>query len=122
LRLNTDEMQIEILLDEHIEKVKESMFSGLADGKYYISMNKLVSNKPISRQLAAVTKSIHSDYRIIELENGTLGLFITNSLATRSKPHLREIAKNLGVSILNSNGNLFNTRQLGSFLIREING
>jgi hypothetical protein len=36
LRLNTDEMQIEILLDEHIEQFKESMFSGLADGKYYI--------------------------------------------------------------------------------------
>jgi hypothetical protein len=36
LRLNTDEMQIEILLDEHIEKAKESIFSGLADGKYYI--------------------------------------------------------------------------------------
>jgi len=45
---------------------------------------------------------------------------LNDELVTPSKPYLRDIAKGLGVSILNGNGNPFNTRQLGSVLIKEL--
>jgi hypothetical protein len=36
------------------------------------------------------------------------------------KPALREIAGKLGINILNSNGNPFNTRQLGTLVIKMV--
>lgn len=56
----------------------------------------------------------------MELENGTIEVFLNDELVARSKPYLRDIAKELGVSILNGNGNPFNSRQLGSVLIKEL--
>jgi hypothetical protein len=121
LRVNTDEMQVETLLDELVEDVKLQIFSTLKDEKYLIAVSKLVTKKSTKRQLTRVTEATLDNYRIIELENGTIAVFQDNSLVTPSKPYLRKIAKDLGVSIINSNGNPFNTRQLGSTLIREIN-
>lgn len=119
LRINTEEMQVETLLDVLIEEAIPLMNIG-PTGKSAIAMSKLV-NPPIQQHnLLKVKQASWQDYKIVELENGSIEVFLNAQLVSPSKPYLREIAKELGVSILNSNGNPLNTRQLGSLLIKEL--
>lgn len=119
LRINTDEMQVETLLDAPVEQARLLM-SDAATGKSCITMTKLINPPVKPRILLNVKEAIWRNYKLIELENGTIEVFLNDELVTPSKPYLRDIAKELGVSILNSNGNPVNTRQLGSVLIKEL--
>ena len=119
LRINTDEMQVETLLDAPVEQARLLM-SDAATGKSCITMTKLINPPVKPRILLNVKEAIWRNYKLIELENGTIEVFLNDELVTPSKPYLRDIAKELGVSILNGNGNPFNTRQLGSLLIKEL--
>lgn len=119
LRINTDEMQVETLLDAPVEQAR-SLMSDAATGKSCITMSKLISPPVKPRILLNVKEAIWRNYKLIELENGTIEIFLNDELVTPSKPYLRDIAKELGISILNSNGNPFNTRQLGSLLLKTI--
>lgn len=119
LRINTDEMQVETLLDAPVEQARLLM-SDAATGKSCITMTKLINPPVKPRILLNVKEAIWRNYKLIELENGTIEVFLNDELVTPSKPYLRDIAKELGVSILNSNGNPVNTRQLGSLLIKEL--
>jgi hypothetical protein len=119
LRINTDEMQVETLLDAPVEQTKLLM-SDAATGKSCITMRKLINPPVKPRILLNVKEAIWRNYKLIELENGTIEVFLNDGLVTPSKPYLRDIAKELGISIFNGNGNPFNTRQLGSMLIKEL--
>jgi hypothetical protein len=55
-----------------------------------------------------------------ELENGTIEVYANGGLVSPSKPALKELATQLNVPLLNSNGNPYNTRQLGSLVIKSI--
>ena len=119
LRFNTEEMQIETLLNEE-KGVAESLMretSGTS-GKLAISLSKLLSIKKPNSKIS-VLKSIQiSEYTIKELENGTIEVERDNQVLTPAKPILRELAKQLNISILNGAGNPMNTRQLGSLIIK----
>jgi len=119
LRINTEEMQIETLLNEE-KGVAESLMretSGTS-GKLAISLSKLLSIKKPNSKIS-VLKSIQiSEYTIKELENGTIEVERDNQVLTPAKPILRELATQLNISILNGAGNPMNTRQLGSLIIK----
>ncbi|NMF47362.1 hypothetical protein HHL01_04055 [Pseudoalteromonas arctica] len=119
LRINTDEMQVETLLDMPVEQARLLM-SDAATGKSCITMSKLINPPVKPRILLNVKEATWNNYKLVELENGTIEVFLNGEFVTPSKPYLRDIAKELGVSILNGNGNPFNTRQLGSVLIKEL--
>jgi len=119
LRINTDEMQVETLLDAPVEEARLLM-SDAATGKSCITMSKLINPPVKPRILLNVKEATWNNYKLVELENGTIEVFLNGEFVTPSKPYLRDIAKELGVSILNGNGNPFNTRQLGSVLIKEL--
>lgn len=119
LRINTDEMQVETLLDMPVEQARLLM-SDAATGKSCITMSKLINPPVKPRILLNVKEVIWNNYKLVELENGTIEVFLNDELVAPSKPYLRDIAKELGISILNGNGNPFNTRQLGSVLIKEL--
>ena len=119
LRINTDEMQVETLLDMPVEQARLLM-SDAATGKSCITMSKLINPPVKPRILLNVKEAIWNNYKLVELESGTIEVFLNDELVTPSKRYLRDIAKELGVSILNGNGNPFNTRQLGSVLIKEL--
>jgi hypothetical protein len=53
-------------------------------------------------------------YRVCELETGSMEVYENDSLVTPAKPALRQIATELGLAIVNGNGNPYNTRQLGT--------
>ena len=119
LRINTDEMQVETLLDMPVEQARLLM-SDAATGKSCITMSKLINIPVKPRVLLNVKEATWNNYKLVELESGTIEVFLNDELVTPSKRYLRDIAKELGVSILNGNGNPFNTRQLGSVLIKEL--
>ncbi|WP_299804953.1 hypothetical protein [uncultured Shewanella sp.] len=93
LRVNTEEMQVETLFDGSVGEANHLMCPPVANGKLAISMSKLLSPKPIKRELSKVTEVTWKDYQLIELENGTIEVWHSGSLVSPSKPHLRSIAK-----------------------------
>lgn len=120
LRMNTDEMQIETLLNETIKDTIELMTSPNKDGKRSISLSKLVPSKTNRSDIPAASTVRFRSYTVTALENGTITVFSEGKSMSPAKPVLRKIAAEIGVSLLNSNGNPCNTRQLGSLVMSAI--
>ncbi len=118
LRVNTDEMQIDTLFDGSVSEAKQLMTE--TSGKSVIALSKLVQRPRQERIAVKVRESYWKDYVIIELENGTIEITQDNEQVFPVLPKLKEIAIKLGISPLNSNGNAYNTRQLGSLLIKSL--
>ncbi len=119
LRLNTDEMQIETLLDESVQQAKERMRMG-PDSKLVIPISSLMRNKRPKIDIPSIKEVTFDDLLIRELESGTIEVIRGDLSILPAKPELRRIAEKLGVDIFNENGNPRNTRQLGSLLIQTI--
>lgn len=76
---------------------------------------------PKARSEVATVNVVSFDgYTVQELESGTISVERDGASVTPAKPALREIAGVLNIPLVNSNGNLFNTRQLGSQVIRAV--
>lgn len=122
LRINTEEMQIEILLNETVSVAKELMSKADANGKVCIPLSRLVKTPKGASEIKAI-KTVHAEpYIISELENGSIEVKIGDKLVTPAKVVLRELALKANIGLLNSNGNPFNTRQLGSLVIKALEG
>jgi hypothetical protein len=119
LRVNTDEMQIEILLDAPTAEVIP-LLSEERDGKRNLSLGRLTSKIRGRGDLKALREVQHGGWTVRELENGTIEVEQEGACITPTKPALREIARDLGVGLTNSSGNPFNTRQLGSLIIKSL--
>ena len=115
-------MQIETLLNEDI-KVAENLMRQMSgtSGKVAISLSKLISPEKPKSNISVLSSVQVSPYTVRELENGTIEVLKDNEQVVPAKPVLRELAKQLNISILNSAGNPMNTRQLGSLIIKTIN-
>lgn len=120
--LNTEEMQIETLLDAPLPEA-QLLFSELA-GKLNLPLGKLRgSSRSSSRALEeqkVASEARHEEYVVREYESGTVVVLKNGIIESSAKPLLRKIAKEIGVSMLNSNGNPMNTRQLGARLIKDL--
>lgn len=121
LRINTEEMQIETLLNESIESAKALMSNPLGNGKVSISLSKLLNTPKMRIDIPVIKTATSGKYTLHELENGTIEVTMNSELISPAKPILRDLAKQFNISILNNNGNPHNTRQLGSLLIKIIN-
>jgi len=55
-----------------------------------------------------------------EMTSGSIEVFKDGGAIIPVKPVLRQLASKIGVSLLNTNGNPRNTRQLGSELIKKL--
>lgn len=120
LFMNTEEMQIEVLLDEMTERAKAKM-SEDKQGKLIISTDKLRTRKPVEiDKQEVVHEARHHDITIRELESGTILLIKAGQPLTPAKRYLREIAEDLGIGLMNSAGNPYNTRQLGSLIVKHL--
>lgn len=120
LRINTEEMQIETLLNEPTNTAIEMMTSPNSSGKVSISLSKLIKPTKDLSEIPAVKQVSFGKYNLKELENGTIEVEVNSEPVSPVKPVLRELATELNVSILNSNGNPYTTRQLGSLVIRML--
>jgi hypothetical protein len=119
LRMNTEEMQIEVLLDAPIAEILP-LLSEPSAGKRTLALSKLVSKAIPVRESGVANEVIFEDYVVRELESGTIQLERGGAVVLPVKPALRELAVQLNLGLLNSRGNEFNTRQLGTQIIRSI--
>lgn len=121
LRINTEEMQIETLLNATKDEARALMTKGSdSDARLSISLSKLISI-PVVRSDIPVIKSVEREnHTIQEFENGTIEVLENGVPISPTKPILRKMALELGVSIVNGNGNPLTTRQLGSAVIKSL--
>jgi hypothetical protein len=120
LRINTEDMQIETLLDTDKPNAINLMREPNSQGKACISMSKLLTPKPIKSDIKVIKIAVLPPYQIEELETGSINALKNGELVVPAKPVLREIAGTLGINTINGNGNALNTRQLGTLLIKTI--
>lgn len=120
LRVNVEDMQIETLFDGATNEAKELMACANDSNTRTISLSKFTKKKQTDRTLSRVQEAKYSNYVIVELENGTIEIYHNGLIVTPTKPALREIAKDLSIPLVNSNGNTHTTRQLGTLIIRSL--
>ncbi|MFT6910527.1 MAG: hypothetical protein ACJAS1_007259 [Oleiphilaceae bacterium] len=116
MRINED-LEIEVLFDAPTDEAKELMHNGtisysklLGTGRNNINLDKI----PIIKEVE------HGGYKIVEYENGSITVHEHGKMNSPAKPILRELAANLNIPIVNSNGNQHNTRTLGSQVINAV--
>jgi len=121
LWINTDEMQIEVLLDAPKVDVLPHL-SPLNNGKQRLSLGRIRRKTEAFTQadIPSVNEVHFKGYSIRELESGTIEVKHHGQPVSPVKPYLRDIAKLLNVGLLNGRGNAFNTRQLGTQVIQSI--
>ncbi|WP_404365609.1 DUF6998 domain-containing protein [Marinobacter sp.] len=119
LRINTEEMQIETLLDAPVADAVQAM-SAEHGGKRNLSLGPLGRKERPRSELKTVREVDFREYTVRELENGSIEVEQDGSLFVPAKPVLRELARDLNIGLLNSNGNPLNTRQLGSQIIASL--
>lgn len=119
LRVNTEEMQIETLLDAPLAKAL-SLMTVEAGGKRNLSLSRLVKKSKPRSEIKTTKEVGFQEYVIRELESGTIELERNGALVSPVRPALKELAHQLNISLINSNGNPFNTRQLGSQIIKNV--
>lgn len=118
-RVNTEEMQVETLLDAPVLEAMNLM-SKEANGKRSLPLGRLVPKPPPGVRIQSVRVASYQGYTVRELETGTIELECDGTSIVSVKPELRVLAKKLNVGLLNANGNHLNTRQLGSRIIESI--
>lgn len=119
LRVNTEEMQIELLLDVSVTEALRLM-SVNGTGKNTISLSKLIDRPKLTTELKHVKTASYGSHVIKELENGTIEVYVDGKLMPIAKPELRKLAAELNLSIFNVNGNPYNTRQLGAVVMNAL--
>jgi hypothetical protein len=119
LRINTDDMQIETLLNAPVSEALGLMSSD-AGGKRTLSLGQLIKRPATRSDIKSLKEVSYQDYIIRELENGSIEIEHEGMVIVPAKPVLRELAMRLNIGLLNSNGNALNTRQLGGQIIKSI--
>jgi len=117
LRINTSEGEasIEELFRGTVDDLKTHCKDVGNDLQYFI---RKPPSEPVVLDEMAITGSAQiGSRRVIQYENATIAVEVDGVRVSVVKPVLRAIAAELGLSPLNSNGNPFNTRQLGAEII-----
>ena len=119
LRINTDEMQIETLLNAPVQEAVSYMPEARG-GKQHLPLRRLARKERPRHALKILREVEFEGYSVRELENGSIEVEQAGVLLVPAKPALRELARRFNLSLLNGNGNPLNTRQLGSFIIKNL--
>lgn len=119
LRMNTQEMQVETLLDAPIAEVLP-LLSGPAEGKRVLALSRLIERRKVRNDIAQVKEVLIDRYTLRELETGTIEVELDGASISPVRPVLRELATRLNVGLINGKGNELNTRQLGTQVIRAV--
>lgn len=117
LRVNTDEMQIETLLNAPVAEAIDLM-SPDRGSKRSLPLSRLARTERPRSELKTVSEVSFETFTVRELENGSIEVEMAGALQVPTKPALCELARKLNISLLNSSGNPLNTRQLGSQVIK----
>jgi len=114
LRINVEEGEasIEELLDCPAQDFGSIAVEG--EGDFQFRIRQSLRPRHDLDDMSIVAEGRHGGVRITQYENGTIVVERDGIVEPQAKPVLRDIAAQIGVSLLNANGNARNTRQLGS--------
>ena len=120
-RVNVDDedgVSVETLLDCSAKEFLEKY--GKSNGKHVFGTHG--EKRPLQSldNLAISNEATFGDYLVRQYENGTVQVLKSDELQQMAKPHLREIAAEISVDLLNSNSKAKNTRQLGADIIKVL--
>ena len=121
LRLNVEENEasIEELLDCRVDRLSEHVVESANEYIYRVrGKNREVRS---NADLAITSEASIDTKRIIQYESGTFTVEQEGEQLMPVLPVLRQIAAEIGVSLLNSAGGPRNTRQLGAEIIAALN-
>ena len=121
LRVNVDEeegVSVETLLDCSASEFLEK--HGKDSGKHVFGTSTGSKPRQSIDNLQISDEASLGDHLVRQFENGTIQVSISGNLQQMAKPHLREIAAEIGVDLLNSNSRPKNTRQLGADIIKVL--
>lgn len=111
-------VSVETLLDCSSEDIlKKYTFSS---SKLHISISRLLSPKKKIEKLRAIDEATIGKYVIRKSEDSTIQVLVDDQIVGPAYPILSDIASSIDVDILNENGGVKNTRQLGADIIRKI--
>lgn len=117
LVVEENEVSIEELLDcsaaEALVQMRE------APGRLVYSPGGKTRGRDLS-DLRVTAEGVHGDITVKQLENGTILVERNGVPESPAKPALRTIAKEIGVDVLNANGNPKNTRALGADILTAL--
>ncbi len=119
LPINTEEMQIETLLNVPVADACRLM-TPEGGGKRTLPLGRLVKKPAARADIKSVKEVSFHGYTIRELETGSIEVERGGKILLPAKPVLRELAVQLSIGLLNSNGNALTTRQLGSQIIESV--
>lgn len=71
-------------------------------------------------QIKVSEEAHYHDYLIKELESGNIEVYERERKHEVVKPILRKVVVEMSIPIVNGNGNPYNTRQLGTVIIRVL--
>ena len=130
MRNNAD---LQIVIDESEPSIRELLDCSVEElipllrdtgSDIYLPVNRILRPEPRARQQLSDLKPVASaswrDLRVVQLENGSIVVERGGDVLPQSKPALREIARDVGVDIMNAVGNPKNTRSLGSDIIKAL--
>jgi hypothetical protein len=124
LRVNVDQdngISVEEIFDEPAEKAKEKMRSSGSNYLYPILRASSCERRPIE-ELRITARAPYSDFEIVRYESGAVRIVRDGKVQpVVVKDVLRPIAAELGVEVLNSQGEIKNTQSMGADVIRALN-
>ena len=120
LRVNVEEGEpsIEEIMDLSAEAAEAQCRN--SGGKLIYSVSKNSSVPRSLDHLKVAGRARFGDFEVLEYENGTIVVLENGKVLPIAKTALREIAREVGVDLVNSNGNVKNTRTLGSGVISAL--
>lgn len=118
LRVNTEEMQVEVLFDGTCEEASALMSAG--SGKHTINLGRLLRPSKPRGSIPTLKSAGYGELTVRELESGTIEVWRGSEQVIPAKPVLRDVAAALNVSIVNGQGNPLTTRQLGSQILKTL--
>jgi Family of unknown function (DUF6998) len=119
LRVDTEDMQVETLLNASTKEV-ETLMTLEKNGKRLLALSKLTRTKKSRENINSIKEAEFEGYIIRELKTGTIEIERDGVLLSPVKPELRKLAKVLNISLVSNSGNLLNTRQLGNQILKSL--
>lgn len=111
-------VSVETILDCSSEDIlKKYTFNSR---KLHITISSLLSPKKKIEKLRAIDEAIFGRYVIRKSEDSTIQILVDGQIAGPAYPVLSDIASSIKVDVLNKNGGVKNTRQLGADIIRKL--
>ncbi len=121
LRINVVEdegVSVETILDCSAVEFLEGY--GKGKGKYVYNVSGKSKPKKSLENLEISDSASWRDMVVRQYENETMQVLVSGEVQKMAKPHLRKIALELGVDLLNGNSRKKNTRQLGADILKVL--